>query len=70
MDMPYPFFQVQASGPNETGFAVTLHIEDGAGGPLAGLDDGAVVDALRDLFGAQDGTVVTATRTDITDTNL
>lgn len=69
-DTPYPHYYMQANGPNETGVALTIQVEDGAGGPLAGLDDTSLMNYLRDYLAAQDATTVSLAYLDIAQTNL
>ncbi|MFE8944491.1 hypothetical protein [Streptomyces sp. NPDC007856] len=59
MDLPYPYYRLQADGPNETGFGLLVHIEEGAGGPLPGMTTQGVLDSLRALLEGTGGTVTT-----------
>lgn len=69
-ELPYPTYTISANGPNETGFVIVLHLEDGAGGPLPDMTDTGVVGYLRDHLATQDSTSVQLTRNDISATNL
>lgn len=71
MDLPYPNYLCQANGPDETGLAVSVYIEDGAGGPLpGGLDGDALMKYIRDYLATQPGTTVSLQKTDLTGINL
>lgn len=61
-ELPYPHYQMQADGPNETGFRLTVVIQDGVGGPLPGLTSQGVVEELKQrLAGSGDGITVRLT---------
>lgn len=49
-ELTYPHYRLNANGPSETGFSITLQIQEGAGGPLAGHTTESVLTALRDLL--------------------
>lgn len=70
MDLPYPNYLCQANGPDETGLTLSVYIENGAGGPLPGLDGDALMQYVRDHLAAQADTTVYLSRSDITGTNL
>lgn len=65
MDMPYPYYQLVANGPNETGLVVTLHVQEGAGGPLEGQSVDTILDGIRAQLGAGEGVSVDITRAEI-----
>jgi len=65
MDMPYPYYQLVANGPNETVLAVTLHVQEGAGGPLAGQSEQTIIDGLRQQLTAGDGVTTSLARFEI-----
>jgi hypothetical protein len=64
-ETPYPYYDLSASGPAETGFFLRIQITDGAGGPLAGLTDLDVLHHLRDWLDSQDNTTVTLARSEV-----
>ncbi|MGW7424432.1 hypothetical protein ACWGJB_31125 [Streptomyces sp. NPDC054813] len=69
-DLPYPYHRLQAEGPDETGFAMLVHIEDGAGGPLKGQTSEGVLENLRTALQGDDSPVITSlTRYDIATTD-
>lgn len=45
--LTYPYYRLQADGPNETGFTLLIQISDGAGGPLPGMTAQSVLDDLK-----------------------
>lgn len=59
-ELPYPYYRINADGPGETGFAVTLQIQQGAGGPLEGQTVESVLAGLRELMQAGNDEVSTA----------
>ncbi|MFF9271156.1 hypothetical protein TR631_33920 [Streptomyces rochei] len=59
-DMTTPFYKLQATSSGETGFVLTMRIEEGAGGPLAGWDTTTLLDAIRSLLKGDDPMVQTA----------
>ncbi|WP_372352613.1 hypothetical protein [Streptomyces sp. KL116D] len=63
--MPYPYHQLVANGPRETGLVVTLHVQEGAGGPLDGQSVDTVLDGLRAQLGAGEGVSIAITRSEI-----
>lgn len=68
--MPYPYYRLTADGRNETGFGLTLRIEEGAGGPLAGQTIDSVLEGMRKLLANDDPDVMTTlSRSEITITN-
>lgn len=68
-ELPYPNYRLNADGPAETGFAITLYIQVGQGGPLAGQTVESVIDGLRDLLKGGDDQVSTVlTKSEITST--
>lgn len=70
-ELSYPHYQMQADGPDETGFRITMLIQDGVGGPLPGLTSQGVVEELKQrLFSSGDGVTVRLTRHDATATEL
>lgn len=72
MNPPYPpYYSLNVDGPNETGFALLVQMEIGAGGPLGELTADGVMENLRDtLAGAVEGTTATLARIEIGQTNL
>ncbi|MFF5029255.1 hypothetical protein ACFY2J_34230 [Streptomyces collinus] len=69
-DLPYPHHRLQADGPDETGFALVVHIEEGGGGPLAGMTTQSVLDHLRaHLAGDDDAVTTSLTRYEVTTTD-
>lgn len=69
-DLLYPYYQLIANGPNETGLVVTLHIQEGAGGPLPGQTAQGVVEDMRQRLAAGDGVTTNLSRCEITTNNL
>ncbi|CAL9352236.1 hypothetical protein SUDANB1_00484 [Streptomyces sp. enrichment culture] len=70
-DLSYPHYQLQADGPNETGFRLTVVIQDGVGGPLPGMTSQGVLEALKQrLAESGDGVTVRLTKHDVTATDL
>lgn len=68
-ELPYPYYRLQAEGPNETGFRLLFHIDEGAGGPLEGQSTQSILDELRQRLAGEDGTVTTSlARVEITTT--
>lgn len=65
MDMPFPYYQLIANGPNETGLVVTLHVQEGAGGPLAGQSATTILDGIRAQLGAGEGVTTDLSRAEI-----
>ncbi|MEU2730123.1 hypothetical protein ABZ650_20640 [Streptomyces griseoviridis] len=72
MELPYPYYRLQADGPRETGCLMTIVIGDGVGGPLAGTTArGIVEDLARRLKGdPDDGVTVQLVLNSITAENL
>lgn len=69
-ELPYPYYRLQAVGPDEKGFGLLIHIEEQAGGPLDGQSMQGVLDELRQRLAGESGTVVTSlTRYEITTTD-
>lgn len=69
-ELPYPYYRLGATGRDETGFTLTLRIEEGAGGPLPGRTTSDVLEGIRKLLAGDDPDVVTAlSRSEITTTN-
>lgn len=52
-DMPYPYYRLQAAGSSETGFTMLFQLEEGAGGPLAGMTSQDVLDHLKAYFAGE-----------------
>ncbi|MGW1892152.1 hypothetical protein ACWCP6_18110 [Streptomyces sp. NPDC002004] len=70
-DLPYPYHRIQAEGPDETGFALLVHIEEGAGGPLSGQTTQSVLEDLcAQLRSDRDDVTTSVTRYEITTTSL
>lgn len=66
-----PYYRITARGPNETGFALLLRIEEGAGGPLEGRTMDSVVAEIRALLQGGDDQIATAmVLTETTTTSL
>ncbi|WP_030798983.1 hypothetical protein [Streptomyces sp. NRRL S-337] len=62
-DTPYPYYRMQASGPDETGYSLVIQIQQGAGGGLEGLtSEEDVIAAVRGIFDGRDGVSSTLTR--------
>ena len=53
-ELAYPYYQVQADGPNESGFRIVLHIDQQGGGPLPGQSVESVIDGLKQLLSGAD----------------
>ncbi|MFJ9037485.1 hypothetical protein ACIRF8_12960 [Streptomyces sp. NPDC102406] len=66
--MPYPYYRLSAQGRSESGFTLTLRIEEGAGGPLPGMTTESVLDGIRQLLAGEDVTT-SLSRSEITTTN-
>lgn len=58
-ELTYPFYQLVAGGPNETGFTVTVQIQEGAGGPLPGQTPDSVLAGLRQQLEGGDAQITT-----------
>lgn len=68
-ELAYPYHRLNAQGPAETGFSITLKVEAWPGGPLAGQSEASVLAGLRALLLAGDGDVSTElTKFEITST--
>jgi hypothetical protein len=68
--MPYPYYRLTGSGPDETGFVLSIRIEEGAGGPVAGHTTDSVLAGIRELLAKDNDSVSTAlTRFEITTTS-
>lgn len=55
-ELPYPFYQVQADGPDETGLHLTVKVETGAGGTLPGISEQQLIAHLKEYLAGPDGT--------------
>ena len=53
---PLPYYRLDGDGPSETGFSMLVQLQNGAGGPLAGLTGDSVMEALRDFLAAHGAT--------------
>ncbi|UOB09059.1 hypothetical protein MQE23_08340 [Streptomyces sp. HP-A2021] len=58
-ELTYPHYRLTANGRNETGFTVTLQIQEGAGGPLPEQSVDTVLAGLRALLQNGDDSVST-----------
>ncbi|MFE4715907.1 hypothetical protein ACFRLW_05545 [Streptomyces sp. NPDC056728] len=58
--MPYPYYRLTATGRDETGFILTLRVEEGAGGPLPGQTTESVLDGIRTLLASGETDVTTS----------
>jgi hypothetical protein len=58
-ELTFPYYRLNASGRNETGFVVTLQIQEGPGGPLPEQTVETVLAGLRDHLQNGDDTVST-----------
>jgi len=67
-ELAYPYYQVQADGPAETGFVIQLNIGKGAGGPLPGQSVESVIEGLKQQL-TGDGVTLQVTRYEVTTTN-
>ncbi|WP_371646501.1 hypothetical protein [Streptomyces mirabilis] len=68
-ELQYPYYRLQADGPDETGFTLLGHVEDGAAGPLTGQTAERTLQDLADRLRGDSGDVtVSLTRYDITTT--
>ncbi|MGQ4349680.1 hypothetical protein [Streptomyces sp. SAS_275] len=56
-EMAYPYYRIQADGPNETAITLTLRVDAGVGGPLPGLTEQKVLDGVRALLAGEDVSV-------------
>jgi hypothetical protein len=56
-DLPYPYYQVQADGPDETGLHLTVKVEAGAGGALPGISEAQLLAHLKEYLTGADGKV-------------
>lgn len=56
-ELPYPYYQVQADGPDETGLHLTLKVEPGAGGALPGISEQQLLAHLKEYLAGADGKV-------------
>jgi hypothetical protein len=54
-DLPYPYYQVQADGPDETGLHLTVKVEPGAGGALPGISEEQLIAHLKEYLTGADG---------------
>lgn len=70
-ELPYPFYQLQADGPNETGCRISLFVSDGVGGPLPGTTARSIVEGLKEQLQGDAGDVsVSLTLQEIRATDL
>ncbi|MGW6142178.1 hypothetical protein [Streptomyces sp. NPDC055140] len=68
--MPYPYYRLTGDGRNETGFTLTLRVEEGAGGPLPGQTTESLLDDIRVLLAGYDPDATTSlSRSEITITS-
>jgi len=68
-DMPFPYYRLQANGPNETGFTLLCQIEEGGGGPLPGQTMQGVLDGLKQqIVGTSGDVTASLTHYEITTT--
>jgi len=68
-ELAYPYYRIQADGPNETGFTLLLRADAGVGGPIPGLTEQSIVDGVRALLAGNSGDVtVQLTHYEITTT--
>lgn len=51
----YPSYRLDANGPDETGFSMIIQVENGAAGPIVGMTQDSLLDAIRALFDNQPG---------------
>ncbi|MFF5842108.1 hypothetical protein ACFY74_11645 [Streptomyces massasporeus] len=58
-ELTFPYYRLNANGRNETGFVVTLQIQEGPGGPLPEQTVESVLAGLRDHLQNGDDTVST-----------
>lgn len=58
-ELTFPYYRLNANGPAETGFVVTLQIQEGSGGPLAGQTVDTVLAGLRATLQNDDPSVST-----------
>lgn len=56
-ELSYPHYKIQADGPNETGFLITLTVSAGVGGPLPGTTPQGVAEGLKAQLQADDVSV-------------
>lgn len=57
-DMPYPYYQLQADGPNETGLLLRFQVQTGAGGSLPGISEEQLLAHLKEYLAGTDGNAV------------
>lgn len=70
-ELAYPYYRIQADGPNETAFTLTLRVDPGVGGPLPGLTEQKILDGVRALLAGEEGDVsVRAAHHDVTITDV
>jgi hypothetical protein len=55
--MPYPYYQVQADGPDETGLHLTVKVEPGAGGALPDISEEQLLAHLKEYLAGDSGKV-------------
>ncbi|MEU3851712.1 hypothetical protein [Streptomyces sp. NPDC029554] len=58
-ELTYPYYRLIANGRNETGFTVTLQIQEGPGGPLPEQTVESVLAGLRAVLQNGDDAVST-----------
>jgi hypothetical protein len=58
-ELTYPYYRLIANGPSETGFTVTLQIQEGPGGPLPEQTVDTLLAGLRALLQNGDASVST-----------
>lgn len=58
-ELTFPYYQLIAGGPNETGFTVLLQIQEGAGGPLPGQTTDSLLEGLRQQLQGGDVQITT-----------
>ncbi|WP_460067404.1 hypothetical protein [Streptomyces sp. YKOK-I1] len=56
-ELPYPYYQVQADGPDETGLHLTVKVETGAGGALPNISEEQLIAHLKEYLAGADGKV-------------
>ncbi|NED75285.1 hypothetical protein G3I51_23765 [Streptomyces sp. SID9944] len=56
-DMPYPYYRLQADGPDDTGITMLFQLQEGPGGPLPGLTSEGILDHLKEYLAGDRTTV-------------
>ncbi|MFE7973015.1 hypothetical protein [Streptomyces shenzhenensis] len=56
-DMPYPYYRLQADGPQETGMVLLFQVATGSGGPLPNVSKEDLLAHLKEYLAGDSGDV-------------